>query len=238
MAKLKFTNLELEGIAPLRTLTDLFHADKRFGEAQSGGEVVLTDDRGHQLVFRGEGLVFAGGVFTGGTVDRILVTNAEGEVYADATKVNRDAVDLFKALDKNDDTRSMFTKVVLNNKDTIIASDEGMTINGGNGNDVMIGGDGIDAIFGDRGNDRLTGNDDMDIFMFFKGEGKDVITDFDPSGGFGRQDFIGTTSRMFDNAEIEKSGKKNTLIDFAGKDDILLLGVKPKQIDESDFMFA
>jgi hypothetical protein len=236
MAKVVYTDLELEGFGAIRTMSDMFRADHRGGTAQTGDEVFLTDDRGHKLVFQGEGLVFDGSTFTAGTVDTILITNGDDEVYVQATRIKRDAVDLFTALDSDDFTDTMFNKAVNAGKDTYTASNDGVTMFTGKGNDVLIGKDGFDTLYGFKGNDRLTGGGDQDFFEFFKGDGKDVITDFDAKGGFGNQDFIITTAKMFQGADIEKSGK-DTLIDFAGKDEILLLNVKPGQIDENDFQF-
>jgi Ca2+-binding RTX toxin-like protein len=236
MAKVLFTDLELEGFGALRTLADLFRADHRGSGVQTGDEVVFTDDRGHKLVFEGDDLTFSGGVFTG-TIDAIRITQGDGDIYVEATNVDRDAATVFAALDEDDNTHSMFLKAVLDGKDTIVLSDvDGITINGGRGNDVIVGGDGQDSLFGSFGRDRLTGNGDMDFFSFSKRSGKDVVTDFDAKGGFGQQDLIATTEAMFDNARIVRSGD-DTLIDFAGKDSLLLRDVKRSQIDENDFLF-
>jgi Ca2+-binding RTX toxin-like protein len=233
MAKIVYTNLALEGFAAIRTMSDMFRAETRSGAAQEGDEVVFTDTRGHKLVFQGEGLVYNGSVFTGGTVKTILITNGDDEDYVRATKVNRDAVDLYTALDSDDFTDTMFTQVVNTGKDTYVSSDDGPLVSAGKGNDTMIGGDGRDGLSGNKGNDRLTGGGDSDFFVFSKRDGKDVITDFDARGGGLEQDYIFTTEAMIEGAEFRKSGK-NTLIDFAGKDEILLLNVKPNQVDESD----
>ena len=127
MAKVVFTDLELEGFGAIRTLGDLFHGDKRGGAAQSGETVVLTDDRGHKLVFEGEGLVFDGSALTAGTVDRILITDGDDEIYVEATNVDRSAVDLYAALDSDDFTSTMFNNSVLTGKDTMIAANDHMT---------------------------------------------------------------------------------------------------------------
>ena len=51
------------------------------------------------------------------------------------------------------------------------------------GNDDLEG-DALDNILnGKGGNDRLTGGGGADTFVFGKGYGRDVITDFDPSEG-------------------------------------------------------
>ena len=55
-------------------------------------------------------------------------------------------------------------------KDTLLGGDGNDSLNGGKGNDVLIGG---------AGNDTYTGGAGADIFVYSKGEGKDVITDYD-----------------------------------------------------------
>ena len=61
------------------------------------------------------------------------------------------------------------------------------TLRGGAGNDSLIGGAGNDKLYGDagvdtlnggKGNDTLTGGAGNDVFLYAKGEGNDVITDY------------------------------------------------------------
>ena len=56
------------------------------------------------------------------------------------------------------------------------------TLNGGAGDDSLDGGAGRDRLIGGPGNDLLTGGPDADIFVFRKGGGSDVITDFGRDG--------------------------------------------------------
>ncbi|CAN7661593.1 hypothetical protein [Rhizobium sp. LjRoot254] len=58
-----------------------------------------------------------------------------------------------------------------------------------------------------------------------------TITDFDARGGIGKQDFIDINGTAFD---IERSGR-NTLVTVLG-DETLLIGIKPRDIDASDFI--
>ena len=51
-------------------------------------------------------------------------------------------------------------------------------ISGGTKNDVIDGGKGNDSISGGKGNDTLTGGIGNDIFIYSKGDGNDVITDY------------------------------------------------------------
>ena len=74
--------------------------------------------------------------------------------------------------------------------DSILGGAGNDSLSGGKGNDKLVGGDGNDKIYGGAGNDTLyggAGNDSLwgnagaDIFLYCKGEGKDVISGFDNS---------------------------------------------------------
>ncbi len=60
------------------------------------------------------------------------------------------------------------------------------TLNGYTGNDNLNGGAGNDTIKGGAGNDRMTGGTGNDKFVFAKGFGNDVITDFDARAAGGQ----------------------------------------------------
>ena len=49
---------------------------------------------------------------------------------------------------------------------------------GGTGNDSLNGGAGNDTLWGGAGNDTLFGGDGEDVFIYEKGDGKDVISDY------------------------------------------------------------
>lgn len=53
------------------------------------------------------------------------------------------------------------------------------TLIGNSGDDTLHGGSGDDTLIGGAGNDILSGGSGTDRFIFDKGMGKDVITDFD-----------------------------------------------------------
>lgn len=72
--------------------------------------------------------------------------------------------------------------------DMLIGGDGRDSLNGGTHSDTLIGGAGIDFLIGGAGNDRLRGGPDTDHlrggdgadrFIFFPGEGRDWIYDFD-----------------------------------------------------------
>ncbi len=63
--------------------------------------------------------------------------------------------------------------------DTIDGGAGADTIFGGDGNDSILGSKGNDSLSGGKGNDTLTGGAGADIFVYTKGDGNDVITDYD-----------------------------------------------------------
>ncbi|MCQ3023658.1 hypothetical protein NLO85_24595 [Pseudomonas savastanoi] len=53
-------------------------------------------------------------------------------------------------------------------------------LSGGAGNDQLYGDAGNDTLTGGTGNDRLDGGRGSDLYQFERGDGQDVIDDFDP----------------------------------------------------------
>ena len=65
-------------------------------------------------------------------------------------------------------------------KDTIRAGDGNDQIFGGKGNDKLFGGAGADSLWGGLGEDTLTGGAGYDVFIYSDGDGRDLITDYEP----------------------------------------------------------
>ena len=63
--------------------------------------------------------------------------------------------------------------------DTIYGGEGVDTLNGGKGNDILYGEGGNDSLWGNKGDDTLYGGDGADIFVYKKGDGNDVIADFE-----------------------------------------------------------
>lgn len=105
----------------------------------------------------------------------------------------------------------------------------------GDGNDVLNGGKGNDTLVGGGGDDVLTGGAGADTFSFGDGSGHDHITDF------AKKDIIAFTGaagpHAFSDLVFTASGK-DTLISWGTGDNILVDGMKPKQLSASDFSFA
>ena len=63
--------------------------------------------------------------------------------------------------------------------DTIYGKRGNDSLFGGAGNDKIYGGDGNGTIIGGKGNDSLWGGDDDNVFVYAKGDGKDIIFGFE-----------------------------------------------------------
>lgn len=107
---------------------------------------------------------------------------------------------------------------------------------GGSGDDILLGGLGRDRLEGGPGNDTLTGGAGIDTFVFRKGDGRDVIRDFDitdASNGFG--DRLKVSRALFEGEGI--FGAEDLLaqravetatgvrLGFAGGETILFKGI-------------
>ena len=107
----------------------------------------------------------------------------------------------------------------------IVGNSLANSIKGGSGKDTILGGDGADTIIGGKGNDTLTGGNGKDIFVYAKGDGKDVITDYTAG-----QDKIKITSGKITKATV--SGKN--VIFTVGSGTITITNGKGKKITTID----
>lgn len=102
-------------------------------------------------------------------------------------------------------------------------------LSGNGGGDVLLGGAGSDVLTGGPGDDRLSGGAGADVFVFSRGAGADVVTDFAP--GLDRIRLPGG----FDAAEIEAAAGGARIVHGGGT--ILLEGVDAAALDSGDFLF-
>jgi Ca2+-binding RTX toxin-like protein len=132
------------------------------------------------------------------------------------------------------------------------------TLHGGDGNDSLKGGTGATQMFGDDGNDTLTGgagnellvggagNDTLsggagnDTFLFGPGFGKDVILDFQNTGG--AHDVIQFDHTVFANfnavqSHMAQSGT-SVVITFSDNNSVEIRNTTVDQFHASDFTFV
>jgi Ca2+-binding RTX toxin-like protein len=221
-----------------RSLSAFFNALDPFTfEVVSTTKVVFTSNDDFTMVLAGTDFGFDAELgLNSGKITSATLFNAEGDKLASVTDFKISAAIFHNQLDETD-TTSAFVNLAFKGRDVHRASNLGDTLHAGKGNDRLIGGDGVDSLIGGRGKDKLSGGDDMDLFYFAKGDGRDVILDFDAVGGFNEQDLVSVDNDMVREATIRKSGRNDTLVDFGDGDSILFKGVKPGQIDKFDDMF-
>ena len=117
---------------------------------------------------------------------------------------------------------------------SLVQVDHGSVVEGTSAEDVVIGGGGADLLNGAQGNDTITGGDGADIFVFFSGDGDDIVTDFEPSLDIIR--FETVTTLIFADLSISAvSG--DTRVDY-GSGTILLQGIDASVLGDDDFEFV
>ena len=104
------------------------------------------------------------------------------------------------------------------------------------GNDVLNGGKGDDDLYGGRGDDIMTGGQHADRFVIEADSGDDIITDFKSVDSILFDALSGVDS--FDDLILTAAPGNSTLITWGTDDSILVQGVKPNQLDASDFEFG
>ena len=95
-----------------------------------------------------------------------------------------------------------------------------MTLTGNEFDNAIRGNAGANILDGGKGNDILTGNGGNDTFLFTKGSGQDIITDFGVGDTIDISDFL--KARM--SATVSEVGG-NAKISFANGDSLVLEGV-------------
>jgi Ca2+-binding RTX toxin-like protein len=108
--------------------------------------------------------------------------------------------------------------------DTLIGAAGDDSLLGGNEDDLLRGGDGVDTLRGGAGSDTLAGNDGVDTYVLAVGEGRDVLTTFDPlEDVFGLADGLTFGALSFADADADGDGEivasGETLAEVAGVSD-------------------
>jgi Ca2+-binding RTX toxin-like protein len=108
-------------------------------------------------------------------------------------------------------------------------------LDAGEGSDQINGGGGDDTLFGAAGDDVLTGGPDSDAFVIEESSGDDVVTDF--SHRLDSIVFIVPGVDDFGDLTLTLVGR-DTLVTWGTSDSLLLHGVRPSDVDASDFLFG
>ncbi|MEO1292591.1 MAG: calcium-binding protein [Pseudomonadota bacterium] len=121
--------------------------------------------------------------------------------------------------------------------DTLIGGSNGDDLRGGEGDDTLIGGGGGDTLAGGSDNDTLTGGNGGDVFVFARGAGDDVVTDFDNGADLIDVTAFGLGSVGALAPAIATAGS-DTLIDWSvvGGQGLLILEGTAGVINGADFI--
>ncbi len=106
-------------------------------------------------------------------------------------------------------------------------------LDGAWGQDTLFGGAGDDVFDDAAGDDRFIGGAGADVFVFDRGDGNDVILDFENDRDVMRFD---SGADRFSDLDIRQSGAHTVISYEQGR--IVLTGVDSDQIEASDFLFA
>lgn len=180
---------------------------------------------GDSIVFTGTGLKYKGDMLKQGTIQSMAWVDGEDGTmlrYSN-TKVS------VNKLERSDaqDLALSFAAQFENTAFKAIGSRGDDMFWGSRGADILIGKGGSDTLAGGKGKDTLTGGRGDDVFLFYKWDGKDTITDFNYDEG----DRIEVSGH--DDFDLVRDGK-NTIIQFSNFDMITLLGVKPSDVRNLD----
>ena len=117
--------------------------------------------------------------------------------------------------------------------DALYGTAEANSLNGGAGGDRLFGNDGADRLQGARGSDTLSGGDGADRFVFVRGDGQDIVTDF--QNGTDRL-VIDTGAASFAAVTVTDAGD-DVRVAVDGLE-ILIRDIAPAAIGASDFVFV
>jgi len=198
-------------------------------DIHSGGfaEFVPVGAGNFTITLAGKGFVYdADSDFIEGTVTSVTLTSGSNDYF----KISGLNLSATHAQDLVEDIPILILLEEMTGKDRVLGSSGADHLEGMNGNDFLFGKAGDDVLNGGLGKNVLTGGAGFDTFVCTATDGN-TITDFDARGGIGKQDFIDINGTDFD---VERAGR-NTIVTVQG-DEILLIGIRPKEIDISDFV--
>ncbi|MDP3769057.1 MAG: calcium-binding protein, partial [Dehalococcoidia bacterium] len=120
---------------------------------------------------------------------------------------------------------------------TIIGNAGGNRLTGAAGNDSLSGEGGNDVLLGGAGADTLSGGTGVDRFVFEKGGGRDVITDFGAGGERDAIDFSALTKISGFKAPTLVDSASGVTIHFNADQSVFLAGVHASDLSSSSTAF-
>jgi Ca2+-binding RTX toxin-like protein len=227
------TKVKYSGLLGDHYLDEAYGNDFHLDVNKSGTKATFEDlDHHTKIVLSGENIEDGLGGLVSGTVDKITFTTKGGDVLATV-----DGDFQAKSISSTLFHKGVYaaTELIFNGNDTFTGSGGDDFMWGFGGNDKLSGGEGYDVLRGGAGRDVLIGGGDYDVFMFATGDGKDVIKDFDASGGHGHQDLLYIPEKDQLKFTIESDKHGDAMLVFDSGDTLTLEGVAAKQLSADDF---
>lgn len=177
-----------------------------------------------------------------------VIINANGTLTYDAAAGHFDIkkgqtapVKIQYTISDGTDSASATVKVTVNGVSTTIdGTAKPNVLNGTAGKDVIDGHGGKDVITGKAGADILIGGGASDTFVFARGSGKDMVTDFAAKGKahdlLDLSSFAAITGFADLKAHHMTQVGSDVLIEASGSDTILLKNVHLADLDKGDFI--
>ena len=164
------------------------HLDGAIYASYGDDTITLGSDGNHVYGEEGNDHITGGAgddVIDGGRGDDILAGGAGADTLSFTTSSMGLTVDLSQATiatPTGTDTVAGFENLIGTRFDDVLSgSSGGNEIRGGAGDDTLHGAGGADVLAGGAGEDTLAGGAGGDRFQFVRGDGDDVVTDFDPA---------------------------------------------------------
>lgn len=230
MVKVTYAN----ALPPLSEIGVMYGGNGEFINAKSKHATWVDADTNNHIYLEGKGLKFVNGELVAGTVTKVTYEDFEGADFA----VMASEISAKKFSHLGEEGVGATIERLLSGNDELYGGASNDYIEGHNGKDLIKGGAGDDMLWSGTGKDILVGGAGDDFFFFrsaaslYKGDGHDVIKDFDADGSDGHQDYLAVTDKSF---SIQAEGK-NTVIAFEGGS-FTLIGVKASEITAEDFSF-
>lgn len=205
-------------------------ADRLYGEA---GADRLYGDQGNDKLYGGGGR----DLLNGGMGNDVMDGGADkdtAEFLSSSRQTVTVRLDLGTASGMGTDTLISIENAQTGaGADALTGNGGANTLNAGRGADVLDGKGGADRLIGGGGNDTQTGGGGADRFVFNRGDGSDVINDFENGSD---QIEIDSGAAGFGNVTVADEGA-DVRISFANVQ-IVLKGLDHTLIDAGDFIFA
>lgn len=219
-----------------RYFTDGYqYGDLRIVSSSSSKIVWEDNTSGDRFIVHGEKLKLDAGMISAGNIEGLTFANDRGKPYLEYSDLRYKST-WFDA-DEIGELAGQITERFATETFKVIGSSiaDELVLNRTDKSHIVQSGKGDDLLGGGGGRDRLTGGAGSDTFVFRSGDGRDVVTDFDATGGMGRQDYIDLI--VGTEYEIKRDGR-NTVIHLDDGATLTLLDVKASKVTEADFSFS